>query len=581
MDSSILAKRKYIQDDDNQQDPFNKRVQLDNTEINYNDEEIQDDAEEDEDSVKKFSSDQRLALPDEPICTVCGKYGEYINDDTNHDICSLQCKAINTDLNQHRLVRKKPKKPVITTHIRDYVAANVHAKLTNYQEPLSIASMSTQQVSQMLKAHEVEVTGSNIPKPFSTYDQLAPVLGDTILQNIESMGWSMATGVQRQAVTIGLAGRDLMAIAPTHSGKTAAFCIPMLVHCVSLSMMDDYKRRAGPYAMIMAPTRELCCQIENVMKSLAQGLRNMRTGLLIGGEPLPNQLHRLKKGVQIIIGTPGRILDVITHHPKLFRVWKVQMLVLDEVDAMFSLGFGTQVKQILGKMHDNKTVRQTSYFSATMSDDKMLKRLYDKLILPIEIKVEQQKKITRLPEASDQVRQTILWVDNKSKAKRLFSILRDPKYFVIPILVFVASRLGAEFLTRAIKKRNSHLRVVAMHGDKTQEERAMIIAGINQPEPLWDIIVSTDVLARGIDLPSVRLVINYDMATTLDDYVHRIGRAILQKPLPANSKQQMGWSITFINQEHQHLLKSFATMLSNKSVAMVTPLPSQLKRHLQ
>lgn len=460
----------------------------------------------------------------------------------------MQCKAINTDLNQHRLVRKKAKKPVIITHIRDYVAANVHAKLTNYQEPPSIASMSTHQISQMLKAHESEVTGSNIPKPFSTYDQLAPVLGDIILHNIESMGWSMATGVQRQAVTIGLAGRDLMAIAPTHSGKTAAFCIPMLVHCVSLSMMDDYKRRAGPYAMIMAPTRELCCQIENVMKSLAQGLRNMRTGLLIGGEPLPNQLHRLKKGVQIIIGTPGRILDVITHHPKLFRAWKIQMLVLDEVDAMFSLGFGTQVKQILGKMQDHKTVRQTSYFSATMSDDKMLKRLYDKLILPIEVKVEQQKKITRLPEASDQVRQTILWVDNKSKAKRLFSILRDPKYFVIPILVFVASRLGAEFLTRAIKKRNSHLRVVAMHGDKTQEERAMIIAGINQAEPLWDIIVSTDVLARGIDLPSVRLVINYDMATTLDDYVHRIGRAILQKPLPANSKQQMGWSITFINQ---------------------------------
>jgi ATP-dependent RNA helicase DDX59 len=462
----------------------------------------------------------------------------------------LQCKAINTDLNQHRLVKKKVKKPVIITHIRDYVAANVHAKLTNYQEPPSIASMTTQQVNQMLKAHDVQVTGSNIPKPFSTYDQLAPILGDTILHNIESMGWSMATGVQRQAVTIGLAGRDLMAIAPTHSGKTAAFCIPMLVHCVSLSMMDDYKRRAGPYAMIMAPTRELCCQIENVIKKLAMGLRNMRTGLLIGGEPLPNQLYRLKKGVQVVIGTPGRVLDVVTHHPKLLRVWKIQMLVLDEVDSMFSLGFGTQVKQILGKLQDNTTARQTSYFSATISDDKMLKKLYDRLILPIEIKVEQkqQEKIARLPEASDQVRQTILWVDNKSKAKRLFSILRDPKYFVIPILVFVASRLGAEFLTRAIKKRNSHLRVVAMHGDKTQEERAMIITGINQTEPLWDVIVSTDVLARGIDLPSVRLVINYDMTTTLDDYVHRIGRAILQKPLPENSRQQRGWAITFINE---------------------------------
>ncbi|CEP15736.1 hypothetical protein [Parasitella parasitica] len=575
MDFSSAAKRKH----DHEQDLNNKRFHLDTTETEFNT--GNDTLEDEEDEyVKQFSSDQRLALPDEPNCVVCGKYGEYINDDTNHDICSLQCKAINTDLNQHKLVKKKAKKPTIVTPTRDYVAANVHAKLTNYQEPLSIASMSTQQVDQLLKAHEVQVTGSNIPKPFSTYDQLASLLGDTILHNIESMGWSMATGVQRQAVTVGLAGRDAMVIAPTHSGKTAAFCIPMLVHCVSLSMMDNYKRRSGPYAMIMAPTRELCCQIENVMKKLAMGLRNMRTGLLIGGEPLPNQLYRLKKGVQVIIGTPGRILDVVTHHPKLLRVWKIRMIVLDEADAMFSLGFGTQVKQILGKLHD-KIPRQTSYFSATMSDDKMLKKLYDQLVMPIEIKVEQQKKIARLPEASDQVRQTILWVENKSKAKRLYSILRDSKYFVIPILVFVASRLGAEFLSRAIKKRNPHLRVVAMHGDKTQEERAIVITGINQTEPLWDVIVSTDVLARGIDLPSVRLVINYDMAATLDDYVHRIGRAILQKPLPEKAKQQRGWSITFINQEHQHLLKSFASMLSNKSVAMVTPLPRQLKQYLQ
>lgn len=397
-------------------------------------------------------------------------------------------------------------------------------------------------VSQMLQAHEIEVKGTHVPKPFTTFDQLISVLGDTLLKNIESLGWSMATGIQRQAVTVGLAGRDILAIAPTHSGKTGAFLIPILVHCMSLSVQDDYKRRAGPYALIMAPTREICNQIETVCKKLATGLRNMRTCLLIGGEPLPNQLFRLKKGSQIIIGTPGRLLDVVTHHPKLLRVWNIRMLVLDEVDAMFSLGFGTQVKQILGKFPDT-TVRQTFYFSATFQE-KVMEGLYRRLKSPIELKVSQQQQQQStdvvVPEASNRVRQTILWVDNKSKAKRLFSILDNPKYFVVPILIFVGSRLGSEFLTRAIKKKRPNLRVMAMHGDKSQEERSMIIQGINQSEPLWDIVVSTDVLARGIDLPLVKLVINYDMTSTLDDYVHRIGRAVMKD-------NKIGWSITFIN----------------------------------
>ncbi|GAA5809749.1 hypothetical protein MFLAVUS_003162 [Mucor flavus] len=520
-------------------------------------------APEIEPEIKQFSSDQRLALPEEPICVVCGKYGEYINDETDQDVCSLQCKGINTDLNSHRRLKKKKQPVEIIGHIQDYVASNIHAKLTNYQEPLSIATQSKQLITQMLQAHEVEVKGSHVPKPFSTFDQLSSVLGDTLLKNIESLGWSMATGIQRQAVTVGLAGRDIMAIAPTHSGKTAAFLIPILVHCMSLSTQDDYKRRSGPYALIMAPTREICNQIETVCKRLANGLRNIR------GEPLPNQLFRLKKGSQIIIGTPGRLLDVVTHHPKLLRVWNIRMLVLDEVDAMFSLGFGTQVKQILGKFPET-TIRQTFYFSATFQD-KAMEGLYKRLKQPIELKVSQQADV--LPETTNLVRQTILWVENKSKAKKLFSILDNPKYFVVPILIFVGSRLGSEFLTRAIKKKRTNLRVVAMHGDKSQEERSMIIKGINQNEPAWDIIVSTDILARGIDLTSVKLVINYDMTTTLDDYVHRIGRAVLKD-------NQMGWSITFINSEHQHLFEPFVKMLATKSIAQVTPLPSQLKRYL-
>ncbi|KAI8390116.1 P-loop containing nucleoside triphosphate hydrolase protein [Blakeslea trispora] len=568
-----MEKRKYeqLEDDSNFS---NKHINIER------DKETGQDVEDSEQDIKQFSSEQRLAQSDEPCCIVCGKYGEYINDDTDHDVCSLQCKAINTDLNYHRLKRKKITEPIIIRHIHDYVAENVHAKLTNYQEPHSIASF--QQTEQMLRAHDVQVKGRNVPKPFSTYDQLEHVLGKKLLDNIESLGWSMATGIQRQAVTVGLAGRDLLAIAPTHSGKTGAFLIPMIVHCMSLSAVDAYKRRAGPYAMIMAPTRELCLQIEAVCKRLAEGIPNLRTGLLIGGEPLPTQIHRIKKGIQIMIGTPGRVLDIATHHSKLLRIWKIRMLVLDEADAMFKMGFGAQVRQILGKL-PNDTVRQTSYFSATMTEDSVVHTLYKKLKSPVEIRVHQpakDEKESQLPETSDQVRQTVLWVDNKSKSKRLFSILRNPTYFVIPILIFVASRLGAEFLTRAIKKKAPHLRVMSMHADKTQEERATIVQGINQTEPLWDIIVSTDILSRGVDLPAVKLVINYDMAATLDDYVHRIGRAVLTRPPPSHIKQQRGRAITFINQEHQYLLETFAIMLSRKSPAQVTPLPAQLKRYV-
>ncbi|KAI8977888.1 P-loop containing nucleoside triphosphate hydrolase protein [Pilobolus umbonatus] len=567
-------KRKH--DSEENYESVNKKQLLDSSDISSTDQTTDRYDPEEDEPIKLYSSDQRLAEGEEPICIICGKYGEYINNDTDDDVCSMECKQLNTDMKPYRV----KKKPVIIHHIHDYVADNLHSKLTNYQEPPSIANMSSELRTNMLKAFNIQVKGSHVPNPFSTYDELSSILGDTLLSNIESMGWSMATGIQRQAVTAGLAGRDIMGIAATHSGKTGAYLIPVIVHCMSISNHHSLKRRAGPYALIMAPTRELCIQIESICKKLSQGIRNMRTGLLIGGQPLPTQIFRLKTGVQIIIGTPGRIVETVTHHPKLFKIWNIHMIVVDEVDAMFSLGFETQIRQILGKLPDNVN-RQTMYFSATLNQNKQMETMIRKMKKPIEILVDQaERMISNCPEPSDQVRQTILWVENKSKAKRLFSILQDPKYFVVPILVFVDSRLGSEFLTRAIKRRNPQLRVVSMHGDKTQEERSMIVSGINQVEPLWDVIVSTDILSRGIDLPNVRLVINYDMASTLEDYVHRIGRAVLQKPLPSNTKQQRGWAITFINEEHKHLLEPLALMLARKSPAQVTPLPIQLRNLL-
>ncbi|RCH95091.1 DEAD (Asp-Glu-Ala-Asp) box polypeptide 59 [Rhizopus azygosporus] len=338
--------------------------------------------------IKQFSSEQRLAQDNEPVCVVCGKYAEYINSDTNQDICSLECKKINTDLNQKRLEKKRKKNIKNVEHgaMHAYAADNLHAKLTNYQEPESIGSQTKTHIQYMLKAHALEVSGTVIPKPLVTFDQLETILGPTLLRNIESLGWTMATGIQRQAITVGLAGRDLVAASPPKSGKTGAFLIPTLVHCRSLSTWDGDKRRAGPYALIMAPTREICCQIETICQRLALGMKNMRTALLIGGEPFPNQLYRLKKGVQILIGTPGRLLDLVTDHSNLLRLWKVQILVMDEADAMFRSGYGVQVRQILGKIKDDRN-RQIMYFSSSLTeDDQILQGLLKRLKSPIEIK---------------------------------------------------------------------------------------------------------------------------------------------------------------------------------------------------
>ncbi|ORZ22246.1 P-loop containing nucleoside triphosphate hydrolase protein [Absidia repens] len=575
-------------------------------------------------SVKQLSSQQRLVdtNSDEPSCIICGKYGEYINDETENDVCSMECKKIDTDMSHHPKlsIAAKLEQQVqqsrtdhdtttqTSTLTQHFTAENVHAKWTNYQESESVYTMTRAQRDAILKAHDLVVRGGRLPRPITSYDQCYTTLGDTLYNNLETnLGWHMATSIQRMAVPVGLAGRDLYVSAPTHSGKTGAFLIPLVVHCQSLNAIHRYKRRGGPYALIIAPTRELCQQIENITKQMVQNIRNLRTALLVGGQPLATQLHRLKTGVQIVIGTPGRILDIAKHHPALLRLFMVRMVVLDEADAIFGLGFEHQVKEIMARLSNN-AVLQTSLFSATMDgysekdkgDSIMKRKMQDFLNAPVEISIRsvddddgndnQSWEVGTngndnsggdLVAATSSVRQTVLWVENNRKAKRLLSILSDPKYFMPPTLVFVDSRLGAEFLTRAIQKQNGALRVVAMHADKDQDERAKIVAGINdQQGTAWDVVVSTNILARGIDLPCVRLVINYDMTTTLEEYIHRIGRAVIHGPLTRNAKERRGWAITFVNKENQNILPAFTKMLSRKALHQVTPLPSQMKKYL-
>jgi len=168
------------------------------------------------------------------------------------------------------------------------------------------------------------------------------------------------------------------------------------------------------------------------------------------------------------------------------------------------------------------------------------------------------------------VKQTILWVENKSKKKQLFSLLNDPKYYKPPIVIFVESKLGADLLSQAIEKK-CNVRSVSIHGDKSQEERMAILQSFLNGE--YEIIVSTGVLGRGLNLPDVKMVINFDMATSVDEYVHQVGRAA------GNYGPSSGWGITFINEDHKHLFKKFVIMLKAQPAGKVTPLPPKLLGH--
>ncbi|KAG2224852.1 hypothetical protein INT45_008034, partial [Circinella minor] len=553
---------------------------------NQKEEEYHDDENE---PIKQYSSEQRLIIPnsEEPSCIICGKYGEYINDDTDNDICSRECKAIDTDMNASSYVslqKQQQDHHVLTVHQSSSIAQNVHAKLTNYQESSSVTNMPEDQIKLMLQAHEINVKGKNIPRPIVSFDQCHQVFGQQLLDNLDRQGWSMATSVQRQAVPVMLAGRDVTVISPARSGKTGAFVLPILAHCQSLSVMYRHKRRSGPYAIILSPTRTLCVQIEATIKRLAKGIQNIRTALLVGGEPWHDQLHRLRKGVQIVIGTPGRVSDMSIHHPHMLRIWRTRILILDEADILFASAMKKQVRAILNKLPD-KLVRQYGYFSTGISPDQA--KILHRMTNPIEIRVgepnekEEKRAVQQLGSVAN-VKQTLLWVENPSKTKRLLSILDDPKYFSAPVLVFTESNLTVLKLTQTIqkKKKYNHWRIVAMDSEKSLKERTAILEGMNSNPPKWDVVISTDVLARGIDLPSVNLVINYDMANTIPDYIHRINRAMISES--ANQgvtvKRKRGWAITFINKDHKNLFGQLYQGLSNKSPVDVTPLPSEIKQ---
>ncbi|KAM3914541.1 putative ATP-dependent RNA helicase DDX59 [Leptodactylus fuscus] len=501
-----------------------------------------------DEAIKSYSKLQRWPLQGEPVCVVCGRYGEYICDRTDHDVCSLECKAkdilqstqstseyptvtypssslVNVTT-ENETVEHSPLPGNIMTILppvhrpMETVTSQSDSATYTYQEHEFITQLEQDQVNNVRQQLGLSVQGKDVCRPIIDFEHCN--FPPTLCTNLKRAGYEVPTPIQMQMIPVGLMGRDILASADTGSGKTAAFLLPAVVRCM--------KQKDAPAALILTPTRELAVQIEKQAQELMFKLPQMKTALLVGGMPLPPQLHRLRQNVQVIIATPGRLLEIISQNA--VNLGELKILILDEADTMLKMGFQQQVLEILER---TPLDRQTVLVSATIPDS--IESFSQQLLRdPVRITVGEKNQ------PCSNVRQIVLWVEEPSKKKKLFEILNDSKLFHPPVLVFVDCRLGADLLSEAIHK-ITELECVAIHSEKSQSERTKILQGLLQGQ--YDVVVSTGVLGRGLDLVHVTLVVNFDMPSSMDEYVHQIGRS--------GRLGHRGTAITFINKNNKHL----------------------------
>lgn len=345
-------------------------------------------------------------------------------------------------------------------------------------------------------------------QPTHLFDDFA--IHEVLKANLKDKGYTTPTPIQDQTIPLALEGKDVIGIANTGTGKTAAFGLPLLSR-----MIADRKTRA----LIVAPTRELAQQIELELRSIAKG-SGLSGAVLIGGSPMGPQLRDLRNNPPIVIGTPGRIKDHLERGT--LKLNTFNMVVLDEVDRMLDMGFVDDVRAILGQLSDT---RQSLYFSATLDTKvKNLIHTFSKDPAIVSIKTG---------ETTDSVHQDVIrFGGTHEKMDLLHDILIRPD--VNKVIVFdetqrSVEKLGQELHTRGFK-------VDAIHGGKSQGQRQRALARFKQNEV--NILVATDVAARGIDVKDVTHVINYSQPQSYDDYVHRIGRA--------GRAGKIGYALTFV-----------------------------------
>jgi len=373
-----------------------------------------------------------------------------------------------------------------------------------YQEHPSVSSMSGDDADRIRYSKHINIiSGQDVPKPVRTFEEAS--FPDYILDEINYAGFKEPTAIQVQGWPIALSGRDMVGIAETGSGKTLAFLLPSIVH---INAQPYLQRGDGPIVLILAPTRELACQIKQQYDMFGKSSKIKNT-CCYGGVSKSDQTRDLRDGVEIVIATPGRMIDFLDGNATNLK--RVTYLVLDEADRMLDMGFEPQVRKICSQIRPD---RQTLMWSATWPDE--VKNLASDLCREKPVHINVGGEGMKANHAVRQYVEVCQEHDKRPKLRKLMEKIMDGS----KILIFTETKRSADQLTREM--RTDGWPALSIHGDKEQTERDWVLQEFRDGKN--PILIATDVAARGIDVKGIKFVINYELPRLVEDYIHRIGR---------------------------------------------------------
>lgn len=356
---------------------------------------------------------------------------------------------------------------------------------------------------------------------------------EPLINALEALGYQEPTAIQLKAIPEILAGKDLLASAQTGTGKTAGFVLPILQNMSVKTRAKNNRVKV----LILTPTRELAAQVHESILQYGKNL-SLRSAVVFGGVKINPQMMRLRAGVELLVATPGRLLDL--HQQRAIQFDELDTLVLDEADRMLDMGFIHDIKRII-KLLPHK--RQNLLFSATFSDE--IRNLVKGILRqPVEIEVAPRNTTAAA------IKQVVHPVDKSRKSELLSHLIHSKKWE--QVLVFARTKHGANKLVKQLEE--SHIHALAIHGNKSQSQRTKALAEFKSGE--LHVLVATDIAARGIDISELPCVVNYDLPQVGEDYVHRIGRT--------GRAGASGLAISLVSADEIHLLQSIEKLIKCK-----------------
>ena len=371
---------------------------------------------------------------------------------------------------------------------------------------------------------------------------------DPILQSLQEEGYTTPTPIQAQTIPIALSGSDVLGCAQTGTGKTAAFAIP-IIQLLSAEKTNEKKKKIR--SLIVTPTRELAIQIGDSFKNYGRHTRLSYT-VVFGGVNQNPQRMALQKGIDILVATPGRLLDLMNQG--YISLHDIKIFVLDEADRMLDMGFIHDVKRIIAALPQK---RQSLFFSATMPPE-IVKLAATILHKPAKVEV------TPVSSTADTIRQSVYFVDKGNKNSLLIELLKDKS--IKTALVFTRTKHGADKVARILTKH--HIKAEAIHGNKAQNARQRALSNFKNQSTR--VLVATDIAARGIDVDDLQFVFNYEIPNIAETYVHRIGRT--------GRAGAAGTAISFCDAEEKIYLKDIEKLIGKK-IPVVEEHPFPLMIH--